>query len=89
MSCFLKLLALKALFLNPDFLINCLKLVAFGFNCKFNRAVLRLFGLYDDVKNFISLSVFFLVGMRLTLEKWEVTISIAPSSLMCTHLWER
>ena len=49
---------LKALFLNPDFLINCLKLVAFGFNCKFNHAVLRLFGLYDDVKNFISLFSF-------------------------------
>ena len=90
MSCFLKSLVSKLFFFfNPDFLINCLKLITFGFNCNFNHALLRLFGLYDNFKNFTSLSVFFLVGMKLTLEKWEVTISTAPFSLMCTRLWER
>jgi hypothetical protein len=50
--------------------------MAFGFNCNFNYDLLKLY-------------VFPLVGMRLTLEKWEVTILTAPFSLMCIHHWER
>lgn len=47
-----------------------------GFNCDFN------YGLFN-------FCVFPLVGMRLILEKWEVTILTEPFSLMYTHLWER
>lgn len=91
MSCFLKSLVVKSFcFLKKsEFLINCLKLITFAFNCNFNHALLRLFGLYDNLKILISFFVFPLVGMRLTLEKWAVTTSIAPFSLMCIHLWER
>lgn len=47
-----------------------------GVNCNFTYGLLNFY-------------VFPLVGMRLTLEKWEVTISTARFSLMYTHLWER
>lgn len=91
MTRFLKSLMSKVVFLffNSNFLIHCLKLIVSGFNCNFNHTLLRLFGLYDNLKTLIFLFAFPLVGMRLTLEKWEVTISTVPSSLTCTPLWER
>lgn len=55
MSCFLKSVCQKLFFLNSHFLINCLKLIVFGFNYNFNHALLRLFGLYDNLKILISL----------------------------------
>lgn len=48
-------ITVKNFFFNSHFLINCLKLIVFGFNCSFNHALLRLFGLYDNLKILISL----------------------------------
>lgn len=52
------------------------------------KIFLEFFTVFSILRGYLAL-LFFPVGMKLILGRWEVTTLIGPSSLMSTPLWGR